>query len=88
MRTKHLFATLVVAVVAAASLGVAVALNAPEVADRTIPSTGGDAGPVPLASVVRCRSSSSRSSLAPDHLPVLPAFRRTCSSAYLMPLPL
>ena len=45
MRTKHLFATLVVAVVAAASLGVAVALNAPEVADRTTASTGGDAGP-------------------------------------------
>ena len=45
MRTKHLFATLVVAVVAAASLGVAVALNAPEVAGRTTASTGGDAGP-------------------------------------------
>ena len=46
MRTKHLFATLVVAVVAAASLGVAVALNAPEVADRTTASTGGP-GPAP-----------------------------------------
>jgi S1-C subfamily serine protease len=45
MRTKHLFATLVVAVVAAASLGVAVALNAPEVGRRTIAGTGGDAGP-------------------------------------------
>lgn len=44
MRTKHLFATLVVAVVAAASLGVAVALNAPQVGGRPIASTGGDAG--------------------------------------------
>jgi hypothetical protein len=49
MRTKHLFATLVVAVVAAASLGVAVALNAPQVGGRTTPSTGvtPDSGPTP-----------------------------------------
>ena len=44
MRTKHLFATLVVAVVAAASLGVAVALNAPEVADSVFDKLVGFSG--------------------------------------------